>query len=922
MSFAINEVFDDRYEIVAAPRTGGSGQVYKCRELLLDRIIALKVLDSALLSNQDSDKRFRREGRILSSLEHKNLVVIYHYGISRQGRHPYLAMEYIDGQDLRAMLEQSGPVSVERVFKIARQVCNGLARAHEEGIVHRDIKPANIMLRDTEFGADQVTIIDFGLARNLDHGGTTITGQIHGTALYMSPEQCSGKQVDHRTDIYSLGCLMYELLTGRPPFQADDAYSLLAMHANKTPLTLHEVSHVPMPTGLDEVLRKALSKDPDDRYQSICDLADDLERVQSGRGEELNLAGNTNSLQRASNTAKVKQRLAMAGALMLLLGTVSWTLRGGEHAEIAELRLQGNRLHVMRRLAPIPVDSTTPKQRLEYYREWLAKFGGSELKSAALANELIADDLMLDHSTVASAQKHFTTAIELYLKVCEQATEPNENFTLASAHLFSLLQARSQLKRMEQVQLKLVQPKFRTDEQFIATNMARLGLVCAEKGNFSEALEWCSKALKEPSNLPQRTEVLLAAAEVRLLAKLNGAKKLLDDIPLSMSPNNAIVSAHKMEQAVQRWNLLPGAETVELRLCEIGTALTPSSPTQQTFFKVNQGLALTRLGRYDESNKCLRELLRSPKPAPETQLILLSLERNAHHQRSPDEEKRIVNQVLENVRKVNQPALRLHLILMAFCNSDSMKKDADSVKQVAAILTNVPLSYRLNASPNIAFLCSVSKTAAFEPALVEVFVAQRNGLLQQGAIGNAQVLSALIASMCASARPDLAKEMLKDLKTGFSNQTSLPDRRGAYCAAVDAAQTLRDYACAIQICTLAIDEMHSRPHSDNVNLCLMLIHRAEAFMALDQWASARNSAEESVSLTQGIGDFSFWLRARFQLAYICLHLHDYAAGNRVMDELRTKEDKIITEKGEFLALQNSYARHDSKAHREQVTKHH
>ncbi len=280
-------IVDDRYELLNSLGEGGMGTVYKARELGLERTVALKMLQPGLLGDEEQRLRFNREGKILSELSHHNLIVVYRLGIWEK-MYPYIAMEYIQGTSLRAAID-AGKVPVERCIKIAQQACEGMESAHRAGIVHRDLKPDNIMLLD-EPEQDFVKVLDFGLARVLSDSGKmsqhlTQTGALVGSVYYMSPEQCMGKKADNRSDIYALGCIMFEALTGSPPFSADNPIGLMHKH------TFEPIPPLPrgneLPPGLESVLVKAMDKDPDQRYQSMIELQADLALVYTGKGGEI-----------------------------------------------------------------------------------------------------------------------------------------------------------------------------------------------------------------------------------------------------------------------------------------------------------------------------------------------------------------------------------------------------------------------------------------------------------------------------------------------------------------------------------------------------------------------------------------------------------------------------------------------------------
>ncbi|MBY0550143.1 MAG: serine/threonine protein kinase [Candidatus Obscuribacterales bacterium] len=284
-------VVDDRYEIVEHLGDGGMGSVYKARERGLERFIALKMLHRSLVGDQEHLDRFRREGAVLATLEHPHILQCYRFGVW-QGMLPYISMEYIVGRSLSSVIADAGKVPLERVLTLGQQICAAMEHAHQHKVVHRDLKPANIMVIQGERG-DVVKVLDFGLAKILRDDGAvsqhlTQTGSLVGSVYYMSPEQCLGKKADLRSDIYSLGCLLYEALTGAPPLMADTPVGLIYLHVNSTPESLaNHFLKSELRDGLNDALMRSLAKDPADRYQSMEDFRAALSLVQQGRGSEI-----------------------------------------------------------------------------------------------------------------------------------------------------------------------------------------------------------------------------------------------------------------------------------------------------------------------------------------------------------------------------------------------------------------------------------------------------------------------------------------------------------------------------------------------------------------------------------------------------------------------------------------------------------
>jgi hypothetical protein len=280
MQLAAGSIFQNRYEILKCLGIGGFGTVYKARQIDADRLVALKLMHAVNLADEESVKRFRREARSLARLQHKNIVTIYHCGFSEEGI-PFAAMEYLRGKTIKAVLNEEGWLDPERAVHILAQVLDALSFAHSEDIVHRDLKPENIMLV-AEPEPDTAKLVDFGLAKLLGKTGAateklTRTGLLIGSINYMSPEQARGLPADQRSDVYAMGCIFYEMLTGVKPFKADNPVGLMYKHCNESARPFSEVAHKRnIPAHLEAVCKKAMEKDPGSRFQSVSEFSQAL----------------------------------------------------------------------------------------------------------------------------------------------------------------------------------------------------------------------------------------------------------------------------------------------------------------------------------------------------------------------------------------------------------------------------------------------------------------------------------------------------------------------------------------------------------------------------------------------------------------------------------------------------------------------
>ncbi|HSB75203.1 MAG TPA: protein kinase, partial [Terriglobales bacterium] len=304
--------FGPRYQVEALLGEGGMGAVYRAYDRELDRTVALKLIRPELGSDPTMSQRFRQELLLASKISHKNILRIHDLGEANGTK--FISMAYVEGEDLHQLLLREGKLPVSRAVSLAKQLCAALEAAHAEGVVHRDLKPQNILLDK----AGQVYVSDFGLAKSLQADATRVTmsGQFLGTPRYMSPEQALAAAVDHRSDLYSLGLILYEMVTGEIPFKADSTLQTMYLRVHEKPADPRQLNP-DLPDYLVQIILHCLETEPPQRYQSAREILDDLASAQPSRPPSSRLS--TTSLARKTNR---KLWYAGAGLLVLALLTI------------------------------------------------------------------------------------------------------------------------------------------------------------------------------------------------------------------------------------------------------------------------------------------------------------------------------------------------------------------------------------------------------------------------------------------------------------------------------------------------------------------------------------------------------------------------------------------------------------------------
>jgi serine/threonine protein kinase len=313
----MNRILGDRYELGAMIGTGGMADVYVAHDQRLNRQVAVKILRSDLARDPSFVTRFNKEALSVAALNHPGIVSVYDSGKEDTpgGAMPYMVMEYVEGNTLREIIHKGERFPLQRAVEIVEGILIALQYSHKNGIVHRDIKPGNIMITDS----GDVKVMDFGIARALSDSGATMTStwNIVGTAQYLSPEQATGSQADARSDLYSVGCLFYELVSGKPPFTGDTPVAIAYQHVSAPLIPVTEIEPTLDPT-LNNFLSVALAKDPNERYQSAQAMLKDLRKLSRGEGI-------TTQIPKQKGKPNSRNKFAAIGlSLVLLVAAVSF----------------------------------------------------------------------------------------------------------------------------------------------------------------------------------------------------------------------------------------------------------------------------------------------------------------------------------------------------------------------------------------------------------------------------------------------------------------------------------------------------------------------------------------------------------------------------------------------------------------------
>jgi serine/threonine protein kinase/Tfp pilus assembly protein PilF len=367
-------VFAGRYQIIDELGKGGMGRVYRVLDKKLNEEIALKLIKPEIAINKNTVERFSNELKIARKIGHKNVARMFDLN-EEKGTH-YITMEYVRGEDLKKLIKKMGQLSAGQAIPIAIQICEGLGEAHRLGVVHRDLKPQNVMVDED----GNARIMDFGIARSAETKGITGGGVLIGTPEYMSPEQVEGKDVDHRSDIYSLGVILYEMVTGQVPFEGDTPFTIGVKHKSEKPKDPKELN-AQIPDNLNQVILKCLEKERENRYQSAGELQNELTNIQKGipTTEKIKPAKRPLTSKEITITVGLRKLLAPALAILALvvIAVVVWQLLPKKEAFQAPI--------IENSVAVISFENLTGDGKYDYYRRSIPNLLITNLENAGFS---------------------------------------------------------------------------------------------------------------------------------------------------------------------------------------------------------------------------------------------------------------------------------------------------------------------------------------------------------------------------------------------------------------------------------------------------------------------------------------------------------------------------------------------------------
>ena len=599
----IGKVFAERYEIESVLGLGGMSIVYKARHRLMDRVVAIKMLHGNIKSDHLSLERFRLEAQAASSLNHQNIITVYDFGVTPQSE-AFFVMDFLDGESLSECLERKTKLPWERAIAIFKQICDGLGAAHKKGIIHRDMKPANVVLIKQDEGFEQVKLVDFGIAKLLPSSGKqqqslTKTGEVFGSPIYMSPEQCLGRDVDRHSDIYALGCLMYETLTGVPPHLGPTFLDTLNKHVGEEAKPIRElVPEAKVPPELEQIVAKCLAKKPEDRFDTAEEIRDHL----SALTLKLNDIGN-------------KKRAAVSGPMSTLSDTPTMAQAAAECTPPNP---------VWKITAGVTTLVLVSLLGFGFLYPGPPGDGGSPVSKLAWTMCVQAGTVQLQNNDYASADKSFNNAM-VWTKNFSDGNERLEQTLRHRADLYSKWEGHAESLEKTNLEITTVQEeRIREEYKRQMLNLAALGKVTGDS-----SVAHTNEQLKAQADIPsilgtssrlygrrmyhEQVEYLEKALEVE--------KKLLGDhappiAKLEMNLSDGLIAVRRFAEV----------RPILLDALDIRKANAKSDPVEYT-------RALSKLGQFDLDQNSMKlaetelaealKLSKENKVDPELQVLCL-----------------------------------------------------------------------------------------------------------------------------------------------------------------------------------------------------------------------------------------------------------------------------------------------------------
>ena len=560
-------VFAGRYRILNLIGSGGMGSVYKALDLTLNRYVALKMLHRELVPDEHALLRFQNEARATSRIKNPGVVAVYDFGLADDQR-PFLIMDYVEGVSLAMLIASSHKLDPERCASIFSKVADTLAHTHSKGVFHRDLKPSNILVTRDAQDKESIRVVDFGIAKVLeekqsqDQQSITQTGGLTGSPLYMSPEQCNGLRVDERSDIYSLGCVMFEALSGEPPFHGATAYDTILAQISEAPPKLQmKPDNSGIARLMEQIVLKALAKTPEQRFQSMGELRDELNSV-------------INPFSRAVKGANFRIAAVLASLILLVCGAV---FLARLHDSISK-PLSAEPLHIWQSSIGAPVILIPPKYiDVETYVWgclWAHRHSEGDRSPLVAQDYLRLANLHRQYGFYGEAAKDYENALDIIYRLPNESVLPVKSATERLIAECYFLQ-----KRYDQALIwyqKAIQSGLRLfdeDAPYFVQIYANLGDIYYSRGNLTEALDCLEKAVHKSKKSPSRE---LSGAS--LIAAIGKAPSV-DQPVLLMSMADVLYGKQRYKEAISYYEKVLEFWTERLK-SEAGKTTLPNAQSQ------------------------------------------------------------------------------------------------------------------------------------------------------------------------------------------------------------------------------------------------------------------------------------------------------------------------------------------------------